>query len=455
MGRVLISFLGLGGARKNLGQNQTTPAWDRVPGYDETTYEWNGAVSTKTAFAQTAIVELIGKSCRFDRIIVLCTKESREVHYNLLLDDLRRVGCDTSIVRCPEVLIPTDMRAQNQWQWFETVLAAIDDDDEVVFDFTHGMRAVPIVFSSAIGFLSTTRRLNVRHVIYAWYDRDSKLPHPLVDMRDFYVINDWSAAVSRLVEDADARKLAELARESKVDALEGLGAQDVVDAFQAMTDCIRNVDVNRISTVVNTALVSVERLREDSSGSARVLLDCVWEKFRHLASDYPPSGRYDAAYFKAQLEIIRVLNEHRLYMQSFTAMRELIASFGTACPGKTPESMNTSKGRSARRYGDVFVNMVQIRREKWDFDDKSKVVADTLLPWYGRLEEAGIVAMLKSIAEKREGLWSLTDYRNGFDHAWTSKATIPGDIPSKAASFTECLSQCVDTLVEKGLVETR
>jgi CRISPR-associated Csx2 family protein len=442
--KVLISFLGLGSSERVEAGG---------PGYDSTEYEWNGVTSTKTPFVQAAIVELLGRTCSFDRIVILCTKESKDAHYKMLLDELERVKCDRSIVRCPDQLIPTDMRAQNQWQWFETVLAAIDNGDEVVFDFTHGMRAVPIVFSSAIGFLAATKRIELKHVLYGWYDKDAKCSHPIIDMRDFYVVNGWSEAVSRLVEDADARTLAKLARESKVDALEGLGAPDLVEAFQAMTDCIRNVDVNRMSEVVNVALVAVKQHRERSSGSARVLLDCVWEKFRHLAADYPPSGRYDAPYFRAQLEIIRVLNEHRLYMQSFTAMRELIASFGAACLGTAAAPMTTAK--NARRLGDVFVCMIQFRRAGWKFGSEDASHLKSLEPWYDRLDAAGIIALLKAIGEKRDGHWSLMDYRNGFDHAWTSKAGPPRDISSKASEYADHLSLCIERLVEAGLVETQ
>jgi len=153
------------------------------------------------------------------------------------------------------------------------------------------MRAVPIVFSSAIGFLQRAKGVAVVHALYAWYDvanRDKV--HPIVDMRDFYVINDWAEAVSRLADDANARKIGELARTTRIEALQPLADEALIEAFEEMTDCIRNVDVNNIGKKVRLSPGPGRTGRNRVSGSARVMLDLVWNKFRTLATDYPPAA---------------------------------------------------------------------------------------------------------------------------------------------------------------------
>ncbi|MBV5326222.1 MAG: TIGR02221 family CRISPR-associated protein, partial [Chlorobium sp.] len=265
-----------------------------------------------------------------DRVIFFCTKESRDKHLEELQEELQQqLNNPPAHLVVPEPLVPTEMTAANQWGWFEQLLSNIDKGDTLIIDFTHGMRAGPIVFSSAIGFLQRAKEITLAHALYAWYDPSAKSKtHPIVDMRDFYVINDWAESVARLTDDADARKLAELAKTTGIEALQPLGDPNLIAALQEMTDCIRNVDVNNVSKKVSAALELVEQARGRVSDSAKVMLDLVWEKFSTLAAEYPPSGHYDQAYFRSQLEIVRVLLEHRLFMQAFTAMRELVGSLG-------------------------------------------------------------------------------------------------------------------------------
>ncbi len=203
MAKVFVSFLGIGANKKK-------------PGYDEAEYSWPGKSdsSVKAHFAQTAILKILEEKADekgpVDKVVFLCTKESKEKHLALLQEELAEHLRTPLKPIVPEPLVPTDMSATNQWGWFEQLLQVVGQDDTLIIDFTHGMRAVPIVFSSAIAFLQRAKNVQLAHALYAWYDKDrTDASHPIVDMREFYVINDWAEAVSRLTDDADARKLAE------------------------------------------------------------------------------------------------------------------------------------------------------------------------------------------------------------------------------------------------------
>ncbi len=446
MAKIFVSFLGIGVKGKE-------------PGYDVATYSWNGHPAT-SCFAQVAEIAILGPSY-FDRIVLLCTDESDRKHYALLHDELVALGCQEASIIKPEPLLPVEMDADKQWGWFETLLSCIEPGDEVTFDFTHGMRSVPIVFSSAIGFLARTKGITLKHVLYGWYERGREIS-PIVDMRDFYAINDWAEAVSRLTDDADARKLGELSVRGDVPALAALSEKSLVDAFHAMTDCIRNVDVNNIGAKVGAALDRVGAHRKGADGTARVLLDCVLNKFKGLAFDYPASGRYDEPYFRTQLAIITALLEHRLFMQAFTAMRECIGSLGMAGVGGKygRKSMSSSDGRNYRtRFAEVFVNMIQFpetaskKEDRWRFEDGDPMVLATfeeLMPWYRKLEAWGVIAILKEIAGKDGSGPKLLDYRNGFDHAWTARGEAPGDIAKKGEEYRDKLKRVIDLWATQG-----
>ncbi len=453
MAKVFVSFLGTGSQAKQ-------------PGYDEATYDWPGKSTTRVRahFAQTAILKILeeqaGGEGPVDKVVILCTRESEDKHLRPLRDELQAHLTNPPELIVPKPLVPTDMSAVNQWGWFEQLLEVVDTGDTLIIDFTHGMRAVPIVFSSAIGFLQRAKEVTLAHALYAWYDvADKGRVHPIVDMRDFYVINDWAEAVARLSDDADARKLGELAEKTDVEALRPLKDRGLILAFSEMTDCIRNVDVNHVGEKVNAALEKVRQTRNSAGGSAQVMLDLVWRKFSALATGYPSSGHYDSAYFGIQFAIIRVLLEHRLFMQAYTAMRELLGSIGMA---GLPEDYAVKKmtNKEARRYrerfAEAFVGMLQRPREEWDVppprqSDSSQrdPVRDrqTLKPWFDRLEQAGIIS-----EETKKLVKEMTKIRNGFDHAWTAQAGVQPDIEAAGRRHLKLLDDLIARMIAQKLL---
>ena len=456
MAKVFVSFLGTGSPKS-------------TPGYDRATYNWPGkSATTVTAhFAQTAILKILeeqaGAEASVDKVVILCTEESEMKHLSPLREELQAHLAAPPELIVPRPLVPTDMSAANQWGWFEQLLEVVEQGDTLIIDFTHGMRAVPIVFSSAIGFLQRAKGVTLAHALYAWYDvADKGRVHPIVDMRDFYVINDWAEAVARLTDDADARKLGELAEGTDVAALRPLKDKTLIQSFAEMTDCIRNVDVNHVGEKVNAALQKVQQARNGATGSAQVMLDLVWRKFSALASDYPPSGRYDSAYFETQLAIIRVLLEHRLFMQAYTAMREFLGSIGMAgLQGKYEvKKMTNKEARGYRtRFAEGFVGMLQTSREKWDVplpDTPSGSQRDpvrdrlTLKPWFDTLEQAGVIT--DAIKGDKGLVKELCDIRNGFDHAWTARPQAEEGIADKGAAHLALLEGMVARMTAKRLL---
>ena len=428
--RIFIAFLGVG--------NPKTP---EAP-YDTVAYAWEGRPSRRTMFAQAATAEHLGP---FDQIAILCTKDSRQLRPRLKAE-LQQLPdfIKDSITDLPDDL-PTEMTAENQWTWFEQLLDVVQDGDHVTFDFTHGMRAVPIIFSSAIGFLRRARAITLEHAVYGWYDRENTSGlHPLVELREFFVINDWAEAVSRLAEDADARALARLANENRgIAALRPLADPELIEALNSATATLRNVDVNNVGRDVRAALKIVARHRDSASGSARLLLDLVDNKFTTLAIDC--GGRYDANYFQLQLAVIDALVEHRLFMQAATAMRECVGSLGMlGLTGKYDKPMKNDEGRQNRpRFADTFVNMLQYERDKWRFDETDpKCGVPHLRPWLDHLAGLGIEAELRAFVP------DLIKLRNGFDHAWTSKKSAEPDIDERCRVYQRALTTTVLAALE-------
>ena len=401
--------------------------------YRPCTYRWAGptpaaaASAEPTPFVQRAIVEIFGQPA-FDRVIVLVTKESCEKHGAALVADLGRLVPPDSIALRHISSDVADFR--QQWRWFEALLAEVGVGDRLVIDMTHGFRAVPIVLSSALGYLQKVKRVHVEHVLYGAHDRDGAL----VDMRDLYVVQEWAEAVGRLVDSADAGKLAELAATAPPGStFARLGDPAVARAFKQLTDVLRNVDVHNVGEATRRAIevVQAKQSASDVNDAERQLLEMVADKFATLLAEGPDDGRYSVAYLQVQLAAARALLEHGLLMQGYTVMREAVGSIGMLglVGGDHDAKRDTSDGRKQRTHADVFVNMLQFDEAKWTFG-AHREKAERLRPWYEQLR-TGALDPLRGVVKEMLGV------RNGFDHGWTVKR-YPG-VAHAAGDPTEAL----------------
>jgi len=424
MRKVYLSFLGLG----------TFDPVTKTSRYMPTVYELNKEKSPKTEFVQVAEIKMMGTDY-FDKVIIACTQKSFDTHFENLKNQLENIG----VSQISPLIIGEDMSSEGQWNWFEQILLYIDPNDELTIDLTHGYRSAPIVISAAINFLRRSRNIALNAVYYGAYEKDKGLA-PIVNMKDFYIINEWAEAVSRLVEDADARKLAELAKKTPEFQFGELNDNELISIFDKLTNTIRNVDVNNVSGQANQAISLIKNKLQIASGTGKILLKLVLDKFSSLATEEPLSGRYDKPYFTVQLEIIRLLLTHKLFMQAYTVMRELIASIGMI-PFKI-EGLKDHERREKRRiFGEMFTSMFHFKEKKWKFEGEQKKAAFTeLKPYYDKLKDSGIEKILRDFSG------DLANYRNGFDHAWTATSGAESDIEEKGLKFYESLKEVVDLL---------
>lgn len=409
---VYISFLGLGSFDKNTG----------TYAYNDTVYELEGKMATSTPFVQVAEMELLDGRL-FDKVFIAATDKSREVHF----EELKSAMAVYKIT--PEVLtLKEDFTSKGQWEWFENILSVIEANDRIVVDLTHGYRAVPIIFSAAINFLQKARNIELQAVYYGAYDSNKKCA-PIVDIKEFYLINEWADSVSRLVEDADARKLGETAQKASSFQLSELNDPDVTRVFMELTDAIRNVEVNHVGEKTKAALALIAAKSEKASSTGKMLLGLVTDKFIGLATEGPVTQQYDRDYFRVQIEIARLLLEHRLFMQAYTVMREFIPSIAMIYYEK--RGINNKKRKKYRQFkAEVFLQMVQRPKEEWEFENEDKKKAsEDLMPYYRELSKVDI------ISEAKKFLKDLTRYRNGFDHAWTAMPKAKDDIPERGKAF--------------------
>jgi len=430
MRKVFLSFLGKG-SKKN----------GDIFDYDPARYILLGKESGETKFVQAAELEILKTlgTADFDEVIIVVTAKSRELHFQSIEKELRGLTAAT----LTPVPIEDDLSSEAQWRWFEAILEHIQTGDRLTVDLTHGYRAIPIVFSTAINFLQKARGVSLDAVFYGAYDKNRSLS-PIVDMKDFYLINEYAEGVSRLIEDADARKLAALGRENPEVHGRALDDTELLDKIEELTNRVRNVDMHRVVGVAKESLELLQSKKKKASPVWQILIGLITDKYKGLVPHPYVPGPYDNSYFHSQLRFIELLLEHKLYMQAFTAMREVIGSVGLIEVKKAKTT--NAEGRKQRRKAEVFVSMLQNEESEWDFQDDKEKCREDLMPYYLRLKNCGIEAVI------REFLVALVDYRNGFDHGWTSKSESYPDIETKGLEIKDRLHTVIAELERHGVL---
>jgi len=443
--KIFISFLGIG----NDGD-----------GYDSLKYSYNGnIIDCQTAFVQRAEIEAIGPD-KIDDILIICTSES----YKKFFDELKREFVDELSINETKIKssqINKKFGADDQWELFGLVNKSIRDDDRVIFDFTHGFRSLSIILSASLNYITKSKPgVVLEHVFYG--QKDSDTSGTIIDMKEFYMINEWADGISRLIDNADTTKLARLAATESKDKFAGLKDIEFITAMKDLTKTIKNVDVNSVAEKTNDALKIIkQKLDSLKNHEEQELLRHVLDKFTALSTDIPPSGYYDKNYFKVQLQLVEMLIKHELFMQAFTVMRELIASIGmTGCTGKyRGKEIDSKKGRKYRkRFGEMFVNLCQFPQKEWKYYDEEKIknisememddFRNIVQPFYSRLTEEHIAKVLCDFVN------GMVKIRNYFAHGWTGVANnkAPKNIRDKANAYLDKTTQVINMMIEKNLI---
>lgn len=424
-------------------------------GYTELSYRMDGSdTKTVTKFVQRAEIQLLGKKW-FDKIYILCTRESKEFFHELQDELEDELGIREDIIE--SVDIGKIDQIQSAWVLFEKISSLINDGDTLVFDLTHGFRSLPIILSAALNYiLKAKTEIVLQHVFYGERDENSQRQGTIIDMKDFYSVNQWAEGVARLTETADAYKLADVARQESNHAFSNLQDETLVKALEKLTATLKNIDVNRIARNTENALEIVRSRKNRSSGAEYELLCLVEKKFAPLARKL--SGQYDADYFMLQLDIIHMLNEHKLYMQAYTVILETIGSIGMlgAPPELTKDIWDNATADLRTPYADLFVRMINFNEFK-SRSDKEKPRAEelnaTICTW---INEKGMLEELKSITKE------IKKYRNGFDHAWTGygdktmrKTIKDEEIETLASEAVNFLEKLITALIQQKIIHTR
>ncbi len=156
-----------------------------------------------------------------DYIIIFLTKGesgSRRKNWDDLEDDggqglhsrLKSMNLKASI---QGVDIPDGKSTEEIQQVFTVMYDALDRNDEIYVDITHGFRYLPMLVISLLNYAKTLKSISVKQITYGNYEARDRVNEiaPLYDLTYFSEIQDWTKAASDFVQYGQAAAIKVLA----------------------------------------------------------------------------------------------------------------------------------------------------------------------------------------------------------------------------------------------------
>ena len=112
--------------------------------------------------------------------------------------------------------IPDGGNEDEMWQIFDAV-TQLPQGENIVFDFTHGFRSLPITALLAVAYLRALKRIEVEHLLYGAFEARNKETNivPVFDLTPMLTLLDWANAANFFAQSGNAADLARLMRENQ------------------------------------------------------------------------------------------------------------------------------------------------------------------------------------------------------------------------------------------------
>ena len=294
---------------------------------------------------------------------VLVTPEARSAH----LDRFVQLA-EPHVADLEAIDIAGGRTEMEMWQIFETVIDAVDDGEQVIFDITHGFRSLPFLSFLAAAYLRVIKNVALVAVLYGNYEaRDqSAKPHraPVIDLTPFVGLLDWMVAADRFIRFGDAHDLAERLRQSKPDyrlqqedsearqlAILLSGTATAMDRVSSALRLIRPAEAMLASEDLQTQLVDATQGIQRQARPFHPLSQRVVDEYAPLAL---PESVLDAdlpSVLARERTMVHWYLQRRQYVQTVAVAREWIVTWIMAHLGYADQYDRNVRGQTENAIG--------------------------------------------------------------------------------------------------------
>lgn len=347
MAKILISFLGTGALKANVGKNQRR--------YREATYQFDDGERIETSF----VAEAISKHYKIDRIILIGTVKSmwEEVYEvfsrkngleidmdygaelidyceradhlsDLEIPDLTRI--EQAIGHNSEVILIHYGLNQKELDINAARILEIErllhHGDELIVDITHAFRSLPLYLMSMLTYLKNVspKKIQISHILYGMLDVSKELKYaPIVDLNEIMKINDWITGAYSFKEFGNAYKISELLKQE--------GENEVAQRLKEFSDVF---NLNHITSIRNQIQkISAIKKRKFNSTADPIISPVI--------KDFLAEFQFIKEDSEFQCKLAKWHFDHKNYSSSYLVLSEAIITYVCECEHLDWKDKNT------------------------------------------------------------------------------------------------------------------
>ncbi len=270
---------------------------------------------------------------------VFVTERAQEEHLQRFQDLVEDHAAVLESVRIPDGTDEDEL-----WSLFQTVVDAVDEKEEVVFDITHGFRSLPFLSLLAVAYLREVKDINLNAILYGNFEaRDRSVePHetPVIDLSGLVSLFDWMTAANRFTRFGDATDLAQLLRKARPpkqrerpDAASreqskrlSLAARSLSSVSLALR-LIRPEEAMHASSELPGRLLDVAQSLQSNARPFVPLVHSITDKYAPLEMSREQQEEDVAGRLECERSMINWLLERQQYVQAVTIAREWVVSW--------------------------------------------------------------------------------------------------------------------------------
>ncbi len=347
-----------------------------------------------------------------------------------------------------QVLIPDGKNEKEIWDIFIQVFDSIQQQDEVIFDITHGFRSIPMLAIVVLNYAKIMKQATLKGIYYGALEalgspaevREMPLEKrivPVLDLTSFDQLMEWSVATDRFIEAGDAAQISKIAQNSANLILSQTNGSDLqqrsivrlakdLDQFTKALSACRGQEISPVVKNLKQSLENCTKLTFDIS--LNIPLKTIISKIEGQISQFP------GHFIKDGIQAARWCLEHNLIQQSYTILQETLITYFVYKIGENPEDFKNKNRDLANQAANILEKNTPY--ENWKKEAKEHpAVIEKYTHFY------------QTQPELVEIYHNLTGYRNDINHAGYN-----GN-PMSAKKFNSKISKFLE-IVEKAIKET-
>ena len=282
--------------------------------YENTIYiKHDGSDTYETDLFPNAVANLY----KPDQIIAFTTPKVKDIKQ----EDLKTLA-NTLGDKFSTVDIPDGNSTDELWDIFAKCVDAnvVKKNDEIILDITHAFRSIPLLIFIVAAYLCQVKQVKLKHIIYGAFEARNQDTNrtPIFDLTPFVELLDWMNAVNVFQNSGDARPIADLNVDPKID--------------NALTRLSNALLTNRTLEAQDAARVfNGLEFESEQALPFQMLIDQLKQSYQQMAV-YEPHKKQQPTLKEQYLQIKwYVKNQH--YLHAITLMREWLISW-ECCNGR-------------------------------------------------------------------------------------------------------------------------